>query len=448
MSIEFPSMHHSRQTKRSRGFTLVELTVTILLIGILSSIVVVSFSGVLTTSKDKAVTEAVARIGRAATSAKMLNSDLSWEKAVEEVLPEQKVILSSSVEKNSTKIEFVIVDILADPAVPGELLVSDMLENAVLATALPSGGSVWATLSVDGSVNTVADPNTPLVVHNAAEPGCKPHGVGGNDVFEIVQNKKKYRVHVYTAVGASSFQVRCANSLSVEYLVVAGGGSGGEANDNIIHGGGGGAGGLLTNTQDNPLPLPVGSHTTTVGAGGVKSPGQNSSIGNYVIAIGGGRGGNWGVYNTLPIPSANGGSGGGRGSVNLYSTVEGGTAVSGQGNPGGSNYYRDSGGGGGGAQTAGSNSANSTPAGNSTGGAGYASSIVGVQTFYAAGGGGGGGGALGGSGIGGQGGSGTVAATPGRANTGSGGGGGRASGVNPAVLPSAPGGFGNRGDML
>jgi hypothetical protein len=146
----------------------------------------------------------------------------------------------------------------------------------------------------------------------------------------------------------------------VEALLVGGGGGGGNGGG----GGGGGGGGVKYYAS---LYLPAGSHTVTVGAGGIddvagSSNGKDSTIGNYAVAYGGGRGGG-SAYDTFYPGHGKGSNGGGsiyfgNGSsqeVNSWNLA----------NTGGNGTYIQSGGGGGGAGTAGANA----PAGQ-TGGAG------------------------------------------------------------------------------
>jgi len=231
------------------------------------------------------------------------------------------------------------------------------------------------------------------------------------------------------AAALGAFGWTSGSAVTASYLVVAGGGA---SNGDAQASGGGGAGGLLTGTTSLNPTL---SYTITVGAGataststGTNSPGSDSSISSVgITASGGGAGGagaNGGVKN-----GGNGGSGGGGGSSNAAGTSSGGTAVSGQGNAGGTgtgsvtNTSRASGGGGG-AGAAGSNGS-SNVGGN--GGVGVSSSISGTATFYAGGGGGGGQGTggSGGNGGGGNGGGGNGSrGVAGTANRGGGGGAG------------------------
>ncbi len=209
------------------------------------------------------------------------------------------------------------------------------------------------------------------------------------------------------------------NDMTVNVLVVGGGGGGGSGSTS--GGGGGGGGGLIYNSSY----MVSGSTTVTIGNGGAAhTKGENSVFGS-LVAIGGGRGGNYSGSNTYE----NGGSGGsgGGGSVGYPSIAgTGGIGTSEQGHNGGSGYVSSGpgAGAGGGAGAVGANGSGST---GGVGGNGLAYSISGTYTYYAGGGGGsswgpaGGSGGLGGGGQGGN--IGGVAGVSGSAHTGGGGGG-------------------------
>ena len=141
----------------------------------------------------------------------------------------------------------------------------------------------------------------------------------------------------------------------VEALLVGGGGSGGKN-----YGGGGGGGGGVKHYPS--LYLPAGSHSVTVGAGGLAGIGANatsiganggdSKIGNEAISFGGGRGGGGNYGNDYPT-AGHGSNGGG----SIYNTL-GPQQVNdwGLANAGGLGVYVQSGGGGGGAGAPGVNS--------------------------------------------------------------------------------------------
>ena len=261
-------------------------------------------------------------------------------------------------------------------------------------------------------------------------------------------------------------------SVNIGYLVVGGGGAGG---GQIC--GGGGAGGLLESSSYDITP---GTYTVTVGAGGVADtyggtgtatngdPGNPSVFGDFV-AIGGGRGGNYGVGGAYGPGGAGGSGGGGGAAINSPSPgTDGGggwglspstpapiiagfplyTPGDTQGYPGGSQLSSGNGGGGGGAGGQGQDGGYPSTGVFGDGGVGKIVTIVpapiatsrsvgevsGSNVYFAGGGGGGGGwggqsrgtGGQGGLGGGGNGGgptgSGSVNGTAGTVNTGGGGG--------------------------
>ena len=268
-----------------------------------------------------------------------------------------------------------------------------------------------------------------------------------NAVYVRVIESETYFIHSYTSVGTRNFTPP-AGVTQIEYLVVGGGGGGGGGNGDR---GGGGAGGFVA----GELTLTETALAVTVGDGGVGGfgitienamgkPGENSSIGNTIIARGGGGGGAFINDGVEVVPGGDGGSGGGGGGGALLKP--GGESIQsdelnpgairnigykgGAGVGGGFGSGRNAGGGGGGAAgPGGDSSSNSNDAGN--GGAGQSSSIMGFTGFYAGGGGGagfnnGGTGGIGGGGNGGSGSSGN--GQHGEVNSGGGGGAGSTSG--------------------
>jgi len=233
----------------------------------------------------------------------------------------------------------------------------------------------------------------------------------GGTVTEILVSGVQYRVHTFTSVGTSSFQVLRGGQ--VEYLIVAGGGGGGRGYD----GGGGGAGGLITGLF-TPSPQ---SYSIVIGGGGAAStndanPGSSGSgsSGFFATALGGGGGGSYPGGG----PGRNGLTGGsGGGGVRDAGP---GNGTSGQGFIGGSglNVANYAGGGGGATQQGG----NATSTSNGNGGNGYISNINGISTAF--GGGGAGAGSVTSTALGGSGGGGDSVLN-GTNGLGGGGGGGR-----------------------
>ncbi len=260
----------------------------------------------------------------------------------------------------------------------------------------------------------------------------------GGTVSTCKETGTTYRVHMFTALGTSTFTV--ASGGLVDVLAVGGGGGGGSR-----HSGGGGAGGMVYTAA---FHVAAGSnYAVVVGAGGegnmnngvatAGAPGGDSVFGSLVAC--GGGGGSSGA-----LPGGSGGSGGGGGPGG----TAGGAATDSQGCRGGSGAGWYAGGGGGGAGGKGTDGNGSGPGRN--GGPGVKNSISGIETWYA---GGGGGGVfrapeyppvmgLGGSGVGGNGGQGEAHfATAGKDGTGSGGGGGGGE-------PSGRGGNGGSGVVI
>lgn len=285
---------------------------------------------------------------------------------------------------------------------------------------------------------------SPIVATGGTTTNYTADGTNGVDGVQ-------YRVHSFTTVGSSSFNVTDAGTDGqVDYLIVAGGGGGGSR-----HGGAGGAGGMilgnnLVSVASFPVVVGVG------GAGGIANTslpatGGNSSLFTFT-AFGGGGAGQYSETSSFRrnngLPGGSGG--GGANNANPNTAGQGGLGTAGQGNSGG-NVITAGGqwasAGGGGAEAAGGNSPNTTTSG--SGGAGLSSSISGTTTYYAGGGGGGGNdsngtGGSGGIGGGGNGGGNNESGTNGTNGLGGGGGGARAS----TCFTCAPGGSGGSGVVI
>ncbi len=246
-----------------------------------------------------------------------------------------------------------------------------------------------------------------------------PKYIGGTIAYD-----GEYTVHTFVGAGTVHFRRVDPSDKIIDLLLVAGGGGGG-----ACRGGGGGAGGLI---KDNYILNP-GSYQVTIGAGGTGGsagdPGQDnamagsdSSFGDIITAIGGGKGA-IGLSSLYFGHSTNGGTGGSGGGGSGYGTAGiGGLGTLGQGRDGGFGKVGgdpNNGGGGGGAVTVGGSATG-------IGGNGLYSDISGASIPYAGGGGAGTfnvAGKAGGIGGGGAGGNNTIG-TAGAANTGGGGGGG------------------------
>jgi len=200
------------------------------------------------------------------------------------------------------------------------------------------------------------------------------YGIGGDT---ITTNGTK-RVHTFTTISTTTFEIAGGTVTGIEVLVVAGGGSGGSS------WGGGGGGGGVTNLIG--LSLGVDSYEVIVGMGAPQA--NNATVGkdgnpstfNTNTMTGGGGGG------SDSIAGRNGGCGGGEGAGD---TLGAGTGTAGMGYDGGLTA-RDAGGwgcgGGGGSSELGHDGAiNDQVAGQ--GGEGFTSSISGSSHIYGSGGG-------------------------------------------------------------
>ena len=378
-----PKVVHTQFTKRA--FTIVELLVVIVVIGVLAAITIVSYTGI----ANKAIVSSLqSDLSNASTALKMFQVDNS-------AYPTTISTDCSASPTNATN--------LCLKASPGISYSNYVVSN----TTNPQ------TFSINASKN-----NTYYRMSNNSNPSLvnPAYATGGT-----ITTDGAYRIHTFISSG--TFIVTTGGD--VEVLVVAGGGGGGSRESGYAGGGGGGAGGLIY----NPLyTVTSGSITVTIGAAGLGAVANNSSGGDggnsifgSITAIGGGGGG---PYGALAI-GRNGGSGGGAGRDG--GSASGGTGYVGQGNNGGSGGSNPLGtGGGGGAGTIGIIGTSS----GGQGGVGLPFTISGTAAYYAGGGGGAGfSGQLpnnGGNGGGGRGGSESPAVLPvaGTPNTGGGGGGG------------------------
>ena len=253
---------------------------------------------------------------------------------------------------------------------------------------------------------------------------------GGDRVFEVWDNGRLYKVHEYTTVGQSTFEVQTAyNNSEVECLVIAGGGGGGRS-FSAGAAGGGGAGGLILSSK----PVQADVFPVIVGQGGSGATASNTSGNNGATssvfglsAVGGGGG------SRAVLVGLNGGSGGGAGTNSAGADTSGGLGTPGQGNNGGSvtsATTNASAAGGGGAGQVGENA--NANVGGGKGGDGLSLTITGTAVTYAGGGGGAGQATNvpgeGGTGGGGAGGGTGLAGSPGTNGLGAGGGGGGGEG--------------------
>ena len=342
----FPSRHRQsgHQVAFSSGFTIVELLVVIVVIGILATITIVSYTGI--TSR---------------ANASALQSDLDNASKQLKLYQAEHSVYPSSLNVSNCPLD-----------------ASSTPDNTY---CLKPGSGITYKYSVDNTLNPKAfslyatkNNNKYFTTDNATPaPTTQVSATGGT-----VTSLNGYNIHTFTTSG--TFTVTGGGN--VEVLVIAGGGGGANT------GSGGGAGGYIFN---NSLAVSIQSYSITIGAGGSggsptgnPSPGAKggNSIFSTLIAEGGGYGVSHGG-----MSGGNGGSGGG-GSINI-STIPAAGGAGSQGNYGGAGYPAQSSwvggsGGGGGAGSVGSDGTNSPGSGN--GGAGMANSISGSVTYYAGGG--------------------------------------------------------------
>jgi PKD repeat protein len=277
-------------------------------------------------------------------------------------------------------------------------------------TSTPSAVNITKTYSVDG-IYTVNLTTSDSGYGQSVQTG---YTITVSSLRQYNLTTGVYSVILFNGTGSGTWTVP-AGVTSIDYLVVGGGGAGGSGTAS----GGGGAGGLLSGITST---TPNDTYIITVGVGGSSSKGGNSSIGDNIIAIGGGIG--------------NGGSGGSGGGG--YGT--GGLGTTGQGYNGGNGANGLGGGGGGGAGVIGGDEhGGSYIYYGGSGGNGLPFSITGLSIYYAGGGGGAseytGGGYSGSGGLGGGGtGGGTYGGSAGTNGLGGGGGGNSAQGGSGTVI--------------
>ena len=329
-----------------QGFTIVELLIVIVVIGILAAITIVSYTGI---SSKAAVASLQSDLSSASKQLKIyqtLNNGI-YPTAI--VCP---ATLST--------------DICIKPSSDTTFTYSANNSNAT---------PTFNLLATKGSTNyNVTNDSQPSVF--TAITGT----VSATGTFTL-SSDGPYRIYKFTGNGT----ITTTTPGTAEVLVVGGGGGG--------SGGGGGAGGYLTGTETL-----TGTMNVTVGAGGEGhgpeethqgGMGGDSVFGSRTAKGGSGGSSAWLMY------ALSGGSGGGASGGDQQDTP-GGTGTPGQGNNGGDNgvingitYPWRGGGGGGGAGTAGVAGQGHYAAGN--GGAGLNNDIVlrGTYVGYAGGGGGG-----------------------------------------------------------
>ncbi|MFH0840685.1 MAG: prepilin-type N-terminal cleavage/methylation domain-containing protein [bacterium] len=377
------------KNKNKKGFTMIELLVVILVVGILTSLAAVALNNVRLKSRD----------AKRLADMNILQTALEQYKMDESSYPLAITAGNALIGPNSG-----ITYLLSVPTNPSPRTDGSCSNTDYIYTQDDSGASYHISFCLaDASNELVAGnntlvPNAMLAVDSSTcTPDCATAICGSDD-----------------GCGGN------CDTCYMEVLVVAAGGGGGNGKTSgEPGGGGGGAGGLL---YDSALPVTFQEYSVVIGTGASHVNGENSSF-STMVAIGGGHGG---TANTSE-DTGDGGSGGGGGGGNGGDTT-GGTGTEGQGYAGrGWPSSGSAGGGGGGA---------SAIATSPVGANGLAYDISGELTYYAGGGGAGRGdytsyaGGTGGGGAGG-GSANSYTGQPGTANTG-GGGGGSAGYVNKA----------------
>jgi prepilin-type N-terminal cleavage/methylation domain-containing protein len=388
-----------KKTKNiKRAFTLIELLIVIMIVGILSGFIFVSMNSAITASKDAKRKADLSAIAKAISMYSAQNGG---------ALPSTGTSCdvcngcAGACANLYTNIAPYLTSVPTDPTgstVYYKYTYSATLPSFTLQSTLSTGYTYQFDSSTDG-FSTLSYVSTCASATNA-QVSCSP--------ITINSTEEACKCTYLSGAGQTNWMV--PNGItSVQYLVVAGGGGGGGA-----WGGGGGGGGLLTGTASGLS----GSQSIIVGAGGAGNANGSNSLFGSISAVGGGAGGN----------AANGaGTSGGSGGGGAAASAAAGAGTIGQGNNGGVGGSSNRAGGGGGAGTVGTVGPAGAVGIGGIGGDGLSSSITGILTYYAGGGGGGNrntasgaAGGLGGGGMSGQ----SATGTAGTPATGGGGGGG------------------------
>ena len=331
MINKYSAESRPKSQNKSSGFTIVELLIVVVVIGILAAITIVSYNGV---------------AQRAAGAS--LQSDLSGA---------------------STQLKMYQVENGSYPTTndcnggPRPLPPAICLQSS-------SGNSFWS-YSADNSTQlqtfrlVAKNGNNKYGITNDSSPYLIIPVIASGGIMTTFEG---YTIHTFNVSG--TLAITSGVISSAEILVIGGGGGGGAAAPG--YSGGGGAGQFLT---INNLSF-SGSTTVTVGAGGSAGNNGTSSVLGVYSSIGGGAGG------TASVAAKSGASGGG-----AAKALIGGTGTAGyNGGDGGNDPARCGGGepgGGGGAGGVGDNGAACIGGGGMWG---IKSSITGVEVGYAGGG--------------------------------------------------------------
>ena len=387
------------------GFTIVELLVVIVVIGILAAITIVSYTGI----SQKAVAASLqSDLSGASKQLKMYQVEYSAYPAgiVENPANSRRYCPNPDQSggrycfRASPGNTFDILSYLATTQTFSLTAGSGSTSYVVTHSSSPTV-VVVATYSATGGTITYTD-------SSGANPRSSPAYAGG------------YTVHTFTTSGTLTVTGTINNA---NVLVVGGGGGGGYHEGTSWYGGGGGCGQVMSTSANLSGNMSIVVSPTAAGGNSGHWNGYTGGVSSFAgnTAIGGGYGAYGGASS-----DASGGNGacGGGGYGNGSASHTGLGGLGSVGYNGGSYSGFGSTGGGGGMGSAGDWGDNSS---DGDGGSGISSTISGIVKFYGAG-----GGSTGGSGVGGNWGGDAVA------NTGSGGGSAGGAGSSGVVIIRYP----------
>jgi len=343
----------NKKNKFRTGFTIIELLVVIVIIGILAAITLVSYNGIQAKARDASVLSDLDTMDALQTNYGLKNGLAG------------KAYYSGS--GSDTTLGFT----------PSSGNVIDVVTNS---TDYCIRG--YNTKGTKNSINNSFTKESTLGICSTLNPSATAIANSPTSISVTggtVTYSGGYTIRTFTSSG--TLTVTGGTISGAQVLVVAGGGGGGNsAGGSGGGGGGGGAGGLLSETValTGSMGITVGAlgaHGTVVANG---SNGGNSVFAGYT-AIGGGGGGGY------DSDGVNGGSGGGVAYSSSHVLGTPGTGTSGQGYAGGNRNVTYAGGGGGGGAS-GVGAAAGTNHQGGAGGPGTANSITGSSVTYAAGG--------------------------------------------------------------
>lgn len=312
------------------GFTIVELLVVIVVIGILAAITVVSYTGI---SQKAIVASIQSDLSNNSTILKIYNSEFGFYPA-------------SPLDSNNCPV---------NPVGNTKYCLKFSSGNTyVYSSSSPYSSFSLVATGANGTSYQITDSSSPVAYSIA------PIVVTGG----TVTTDGAYTIRTFTSNGTLAIS---GGALTDAQVIVVGGGGGGGG---YGYGGGGGAGQVISSTQTLS-----GSINVTVGNGGNAVNGSSSVLGT-ITAIGGGTGG-------AGAAGQSGASGGGGGSWGA-----GGTGTAGYNGGTGGGWCAGGGGGAGGLGGTTVSCPSDVGSLGGTGGIGVNSSITGVAVGYGGGGGG------------------------------------------------------------